>query len=93
MKAVPQWSLVVAQNAKPMRIGKVVSPAECSNSTQPTQTEISDGELFIPGYQLTRMDRNCNGGGVLFYVSSVFTFLFYLRKCDGLELLTVVVSK
>lgn len=53
--------------------------------------EISDSELFIPGYHLTRMDRDRNGGGVLMYVSSSLQF-FVLPKCDGLELLSVNVS-
>ena len=53
--------------------------------------EIRDSELFIPGYHLTRMDRNRNGGGVLMYVSSSLHF-FVLPKCDGLELLSIMVS-
>ena len=54
-------------------------------------SEITDNELHIPGYHLTRLDRNRNGGGVLMYVSSSL-HLSVLPKCDGLELLSTSVS-
>ena len=34
-------------------------------------SEISDGEILIPGYQLC-FDRHCHGGGVLMYVFDEF---------------------
>ena len=54
-------------------------------------SEITDNELYIPGYHLTRLDRNRNAGGVLMYVCSSL-HLSVLPKCDGLELLSVSVS-
>ena len=35
-------------------------------------SKISNIELFIPGFQLFRLDRDCHGGGVLIYVSDIF---------------------
>ena len=42
-------------------------------------------------YLLVRLDRNRNGGGVLFYVSTDL-HCSVLPKCDGLELLSIVIS-
>jgi len=32
-------------------------------------SEISDAELYIPGFQMFGVDRNTRGGGVILYVS------------------------
>ena len=32
--------------------------------------EIPDSEIFITDYNVTRLDRNWHGGGILFYVRS-----------------------
>ena len=34
--------------------------------------EIGNNELFIPGFQLFRLDRDRHGGGVLIYVADIF---------------------
>ena len=52
---------------------------------------MTDNELFIPGYHIVRLDRNRNGGGVLFYVSTCLSFSV-LPKCDDVELLTIMIS-
>ena len=36
-------------------------------------SEITDCEISIPGFQLFRCDRNRHGGGVLAYVSNMFS--------------------
>ena len=35
-------------------------------------SDIIDHEIYIPGFQLYRYDRNRHGGGVLVYVSNMF---------------------
>ena len=53
-------------------------------------TEISDSEISIPGFQLFRNDRNCHGGGVLMYVSSMlFTSVMLPPPAPTLEILTL----
>ena len=54
-------------------------------------SDIMDSEIFIPGHQLVRLDRNRNGGGVLMYISVGLHFSV-LSSPDDLELLTVVVG-
>ena len=34
--------------------------------------EVGNNELFIPGFQLFRLDRDHHGGGVLIYVADIF---------------------
>ena len=34
--------------------------------------DISDSELSINGYCITRLDRNRHGGGILFFIKSIF---------------------
>ena len=53
--------------------------------------DILDREVSIPGYQIVRLDRNRNGGGVLMYVSCKLQFSV-LPCCEGLELLTVIIG-
>ena len=50
-----------------------------------------DNEISIQGYQVVRLDRNRNGGGVLMYVSVDLHFSVLFNP-DELELLTIVVS-
>lgn len=54
-------------------------------------SDIMDNEISIPGYQVVRLDRNRNGGGVLMYVSVNLHFSVLFNP-DELELLTIVVS-
>lgn len=54
-------------------------------------SDIMDSEISIPSYQVVRLDRNRNGGGVLMYVSVDLHFSV-LCNPDDLELLTIVVS-
>ena len=54
-------------------------------------SDIKDNEIYIPGYQVVRLDRNRNGGGVLMYVSVDLHFSV-LSNPDNLELLTIAVS-
>ncbi len=53
--------------------------------------DITDAEVWIPDYQLVRLDRNHNGGGVLMFISGSLQFSV-LPRCEDLELLSVVVS-
>ena len=58
-------------------------------------SDIQDQELFIPGYQLIRLDRNRHGGGAcpnVYYYSFTFKFSI-LPGCEDLELLSVVVRQ
>ena len=36
---------------------------------------IKNCELYIPGYEITRRDRNKNGGGVCFYIKTSINFV------------------
>ena len=54
-------------------------------------SDILDCELFISNYTLVRLYRNRNGGGILMFISANLKFSV-LPFCDGLELLSVVVS-
>ena len=54
--------------------------------------DITNCELSIQGYQLVRLDRNRNGGGVLMYISVDLNFSV-LPGYEGLEILSVVVQK
>ena len=36
---------------------------------------IKNCELYIPGYEITRRDRNRNGGGVCFYIKTSINFV------------------
>lgn len=36
--------------------------------------DISDSELFIPGYVMVRLDRSRHGGGIIMYIKSVFSY-------------------
>ena len=55
-------------------------------------SDIQDQELFIPGYQLIRLDRNRHGGGVLMFITTHLSFSI-LPGCEDLELLSVVVRQ
>ena len=37
-------------------------------------TDVMSNEICIPGYEIMRLDRNRHGGGVLIYVSSLFSY-------------------
>ena len=54
--------------------------------------DVQDHELFIPGYQLIRLDRNRHGGGVLMFVIAHLSYSV-LAGCRDLELLSVVVRR
>jgi len=55
-------------------------------------TEISDNELLICNYQLTRLDRNRHGGGILIYVNTSLVFNVWFEGPLGLELLVISVN-
>ena len=55
--------------------------------------DITDNELQISGYQLVRLDRNRNGGGIAMYVSDLFSFRVLLQSGPyNLEFLAVILS-
>lgn len=72
-------------------VAKTYSPSIICVTESWLNHEITDNELSIPGYHLVRLDRSRNGGGVVFYVSANLNFSV-LPKCDGLELLSIVIS-
>ena len=53
--------------------------------------EINDNEIFIPGFQIFRNDRNRHGGGVLIYVSLMFFASVVFPPPPVLEILTLSV--
>ena len=53
--------------------------------------EINDNEIFIPGFQIFRNDRNRHGGGVLIYVSLIFFASVVFPPPPVLEILTLSV--
>ena len=54
--------------------------------------DISDDEISIDGYQIIRLDRNRNGGGVLMFIHSSLICKHLSISSDGLELLSISVS-
>ena len=52
---------------------------------------ILDAELFVCNYSLVRLDSSRNGGSILMFISANVKFSV-LPLCDGLELLSVVIS-
>ena len=55
--------------------------------------EIENNELYIPGFQLYRHDRNRHGGGVLIYVSAMFSVPVLPSPTPPLELLTLSILR
>ena len=53
---------------------------------------VSDYEISIVGYNTVRTYRNRHGGGVLIFISKIFTHKVIFRGEHGLELLIVSVS-
>ena len=47
--------------------------------------DISDSEIAIQGYSITRLDRNRHGGGVLFYINNLFTYSLVFKGSDSFE--------
>ena len=54
---------------------------------------IENNELYIPGFQLYRHDRNRHGGGVLIYVSAMFSVSVLPSPTPPLELLTLPILR
>ena len=54
--------------------------------------DISDDEISINGYQILRLDRNRNGGGVLMFIHTSLICKHLSINSDGLELLSISVS-
>ena len=55
---------------------------------------ISDNEVYLPGCELIRLDRNRNGGGVCCYVRSNLNYRIRNDLMnDNLEFLTIEISK
>ncbi len=52
-------------------------------------SNISDAEVFIPGYSLYRVDRNREGGGLLIYVDNRIQSHVLSYTTEGLEILWV----
>ena len=48
-------------------------------------TAILDSEIAIQGYSIIRLDRNRHGGGVLLYVSNLFTYSLVFKGTDSFE--------
>ena len=53
--------------------------------------DILDAELFVCNYSIVHLDRSHNGGGILMFISANLKFSV-LSLCDGLELLSVLLS-
>ena len=51
--------------------------------------EISSAEIYIPGYQIYRKDRNRQGGGILMYVVNSMLVSLFPDPGPNLELLTL----
>ena len=51
--------------------------------------DISDLEMSIENYHLTRLDRNRHGGGVLIYIHTSLTWEVLLRGANDLEFLSL----
>ena len=54
-------------------------------------SDITDSEIDLPGYEVHRLDRNRHGGGVLVYVRNIFITVLYPSPVN-LELLTLSIS-
>ena len=55
---------------------------------------IQDCEVYIPGYEIVRRDRNRNGGGVCFYIRRSITFTMRNDlKMENLENLCIEIRK
>ena len=55
--------------------------------------DISDNEIAIDGYEVFRVDRNHQGGGVLMYVHCSLSVKVLTSGFNGLELLIVTPSQ
>ena len=53
---------------------------------------IKNCELYIPGYEITRRDRNRNGGGVCFYIKTSINFVIEL-SIDNVSIKQVSTTK
>ena len=53
---------------------------------------ISNSEIFIQGYSLCRLDRSRHGGGVLFFVKSMFTYSLLFKGTPDFECLIMSVK-
>ena len=51
--------------------------------------DISDLEMSIENYHLTRLDRNRHGGGILIYIHASLTWEVLLRGANDLEFLSL----
>ena len=52
-------------------------------------SDILNNELYIDGYTVVRLDRNRHGGGVLFFIKSVYSYNIIYNGSPDLELLIV----
>ena len=57
-----------------------------------SSSDISDNEIAIPGYNVTRLDRNRHGGGLLFYIKSCLYSQVLLHHPFDLEFVLFSVS-
>ena len=48
---------------------------------------VLDSEIYIQGYSLCRLDRSRHGGGVLFYLKSMFTYSVLFKGSTEFECL------
>ena len=55
--------------------------------------DIQNNELCINGYDIIHLDRNRHGGGVLFYIKSVFIHSIVFSGSDELELVIVSIDQ
>ena len=53
--------------------------------------DISDAELFIPGYHIFRQDRDRHGGGVAVYIRDNLPAMLLTPSTPNLELILVKV--
>jgi len=49
---------------------------------------VSDSEICIPVFDIVRLDRNRHGGGVIIYVSSLFTYNILFTGDSSFECIT-----
>ena len=53
--------------------------------------DIIDSEISIPGYSVTRLDRNRHGGGIVLYIKDSLPFKVNFLGTENLELIFVTI--
>ena len=53
-------------------------------------SDIVDSEISIQGYSIIRLDRSRHGGGILIYVSSLFSYSILFKGSIDFECITLL---